>query len=177
MRLRILPALFAAWALSYCLPAVAIDGHAYVGIGATLNNAKPYREETKDECGYDGQLVELGIVGERVIGGMDARLSWTYVMCSIFGTEQFVTLDFAKSFSRASFGAGLIVNYTQGYEDWQRDYVPPDPIGPRECTFCGLAVHAAYQWRRVFIEARYLRTDFNVYPGHNGPMVLVAYRF
>lgn len=173
----VLPALLAAWAISLCPQAHALDGHAYVGIGAALNNETPYREETKDECGYDGQLLELGVVGEHVVGGLDARLSWTYIMCSIFGTEQFVTLDFAKRWSHARIGAGLIVSYTQGYEDWQRDYVPPDPIGPRECTFCGIAVHAAYDWRRVSIEARYYRTDFNLYPGHNGPIVLVAYRF
>lgn len=73
-------------------------------------------------------------------------------------------------------GAGLILGYTQAYEKWQRDYVPPDPVGPRECTFCGVTAQAAYEYKRVQFQLRYWRTDFNFYPGHNGALALVTWR-
>ena len=74
-------------------------------------------------------------------------------------------------------GGGIIAGYTQAYESWQREYQEPVPVvGPRQCIFCGVTVQAAYEYKRAQIQLRYWRTDFNLYPGHNGALVLIAVR-
>ena len=167
----------AALAASLCLSiAHAGDGEIRIGIGAALNNNEPYREETKDECLWRGALIDASAVWRRALAGLDAQVSWTYISCSDFGTEQAVTATLLKRIGAVQVGAGLILGYTQSYEDWQRDYVPPDPIGARECTFCGVSAQLAYEYKRTQFQLRYWRTDFNIYPGHNGALALITWR-
>ena len=158
--------------------------HAEVrlGIGAALNNNDPQREEVKTEGFYRGQLIDLAFVFEDVSSGMDAQLAWSYVMVSDFGTEQAVTLTFLKHWGALEIGAGLVLGYTQGYETWQRPYLSSDsydpvtPVGPRECIFCGAVAQVGYTYKAVQIQLRYWRTDFNLYPGHNGPLAVFVWR-
>lgn len=154
--------------------ALAADGEFRLGLGMALNNNDPQREDVHTECWYKGSLLDASAVWHNAVGGADAKLSWTYMSCSDFGTEQFVTLSFLGKRGGWRFGGGLIINYTQGYENWQREYIPPDPIGPRECAFCGVAIEIDYCHGRWCAEAQYLRTDFNMYPGHNGSSVKIT---
>jgi hypothetical protein len=167
--------------LSLLLCGVA-NAEIRLGLGAALNNSDPKREEVKSEGCYPGQLVDLGIVFEDVTKGIDAQLAWTYVMESDFGTEQAVTLTFLKQFGPVEIGAGLMLGYTQGYETWQREYLnspsydAANPVGPRECIFCGAVAQVGYTYKSVQLQIRYWRTDFNLYPGHNGPLAVVVWR-
>lgn len=174
---RLLAALLAAWSICYCLPIHAAEGEFRIGLGVALNNRTPAREEIKvDEAAqYRGQLIDASAVWHDAIGRVDAQLSWTYIMSSDFGTEQAVSLTFVGG-HKFQYGMGLILGYTQSYEDWQKEYVPPDPIGARECTFCGVTFQAGYEYKRMQLQLRYWRTDFNIYPGHNGALALITVR-
>jgi len=179
---RFLPALTALAALLCAPHSHAGDGHMRIGMGKALNNNTHYREETKSEGLYPGQLVDIAWVWERSLGGMDTQLAWTYVMEGDFGTEQAVTLTFLKRWQSLQLGAGLILGYTQSYETWQREYLSSDaydaanPVGPRQCIFCGVTFQAAYEYKCAQLQLRYWRTDFNLYPGHNGALAVITFK-
>lgn len=162
--------------------ALAADGEYIIGLGAALNNNDPYRAETQDECGYRGQLVDIGAIAHDVVGNGDLQVSWTYIMCSDFGTEQSVTASVIAG-NRIRYGAGILLGYRQAYETWEKDYINSDSYDPlhpadrRECMMCGLVLHVGYRWQHVQAEIRYWRTDFNFYPGHNGALLIVSGRF
>jgi hypothetical protein len=175
---RFFAALLAVWSMFFCLPSFAIDGEFRIGAGIALNNKTPTRADVKaDEAAqYDGQLVDVSAVWHDAIGSADLQLAWTYIMASDFGTEQAVSLTFVGG-HKLQYGMGLLLGYTQSYELWQKDYIPPDPIGARECTFCGLTFQLGYEYNRAQVQLRYWRTDFNLYPGHNGALALLTWRF
>ena len=165
-------------ALLFMSPSVfAADGEFRLGTGYAMNNNNPKREEVRTEGLYKGQTVEASAVWKDAIATADIQLSWAYFMYADFGTEQMTTLTFLGG-ERFQYGGGLILGYTQSYETWQRlpGAVTPDPIGARECTLCGVVIQAAYEYKRVQLQLRYSRTDFNIYPGHNGVLALVTFR-
>jgi hypothetical protein len=155
---------------------LAFDGEVRLGLGAALNNSEPTRSEVHSTGSYKGQAIDASAVWYDVLRESDLQLSWTYILESDFGTEQAVTATLLRG-DRFKYGAGLILGYTQAYETWQRDYHQAIPIvGPRQCTFCGVTVQAAYEYKRAQIQLRYWRTDFNLYPGHNGALLFVTVR-
>jgi hypothetical protein len=175
---RLIPALLAAWALCYCLP-IHAAGEFRIGLGFAINNNTPAREDVKvdDAAQYGGQLIDASAVWHDAIGNVDAQLSWTYIMASDFGTEQGVALTFVGG-HRLQYGMGLVLGYTQAYERWQKlpENQFPDPIGARECTLCGITFQVGYEYKRLQLQLRYWRTDFNIYPGHNGALALITVR-
>jgi hypothetical protein len=166
-----------ALSLIALLAANAANAEMRIGLGAALNNNEPTRPEVRSEGFYPGQLVELDFVFNGVAKDIDAQLGWTYIMESDFGTEQAVTLTFLKPKGRMHYGAGLILGYTQAYERWQRDEIlPPIPlVGPRQCIFCDITAQVGYEHKRLQLQLRYWRTDFNLTPGHNGVLFVATY--
>ena len=169
--------LLAAIGLFLSMPILAADGEFRVGMGAALNNRTPERSEIHTTGSYRGELIDAAAVWHNAIGGVDAQLAWSYITASDFGTEQAVTLTGLKKYGPVQIGGGLLLGYTQAYETWQKDYNQAVPVvGPRQCIFCGVTIQAAYEYKRVQLQLRYWRTDFNLYPGHNGALALVTVR-
>jgi len=163
--------------LLLAVPCVAAVGEFRMGVGVALNNRTPSRAEVITEGTYRGELIDASAVWHNALGGADVQLAWTYIMASDFGTEQAVTGTLLKRYGPVQLGGGLILGYTQAYESWQRGYSQAIPVvGPRQCIFCGITVQAAYEFKRVQFQVRYWRTDFNLYPGHNGALALITVR-
>lgn len=160
----------AVLALLACTTAYADS--VQIGIGQMQNNTR--------RNGFDGMLLDVAARKAEAIGSWDAQASFTYVQHSDFGGrdggEQIVTAGLLRPYqvrgSVLRVGGGLLV--AVHFPVPENDAGGHPGILVAQCLMCGYFAQASIQWKRLELSYRYIATDPNSYPAHNGGMLLLS---